>query len=339
MGEEDRIRLEQELAEVPFGTLRLEGVCPSEGSAWDAQVDLGPQGRGRGEIFSLFPGVHLVCHRFLAKRVSFCHPADRSVLEITYCRRGRAGWNLKGGAAVYLGPGDLFLRTTDCCAGSQMELPLGCYEGVTVALAQEEGQGCWPAVLEEAGVTLEGLCRIYCGEGQPAVLPASYELEEIFAPLYRQPPALRLPYCRLKVQELLLYLWGRGREAARGTGRHLWGQAQQIREIHELLVQNLDRRFTIEELSRRYLIDASSLKRGFKAVYGQPIASYMKEYRVRRAMELLRTTGDPIAQIAAQVGYESQGKFTRAFQDVTHLLPKEYRKLALTGGAPARTPK
>lgn len=67
------------------------------------------------------------------------------------------------------------------------------------------------------------------------------------------------------------------------------------------------------------------MKEVFKAVYGLPIATYMKEYRVRRAMELLRESGGSIAAIAAAVGYESQGKFTRAFKDVTGQLPTEYR--------------
>ena len=63
-----------------------------------------------------------------------------------------------------------------------------------------------------------------------------------------------------------------------------------------------------------------------RQVYGLPIATYMKEYRVRRAMELLRESGGSIAAIAAAVGYESQGKFTRAFKDVTGQLPTEYRR-------------
>ena len=45
-----------------------------------------------------------------------------------------------------------------------------------------------------------------------------------------------------------------------------------------------------------------------------------------RAMELLRESGGSIAAIAAAVGYESQGKFTRAFKDVTGQLPTEYRR-------------
>ena len=64
----------------------------------------------------------------------------------------------------------------------------------------------------------------------------------------------------------------------------------------------------------------------FKAVYGQPVATYMKQYRIRRAMELLRETRASVAEIAAQVGYESQGKFTKAFKDVTQQLPTQYRR-------------
>ena len=92
------------------------------------------------------------------------------------------------------------------------------------------------------------------------------------------------------------------------------------------MTEHLDQRYTIEELSRRYLINTSSLKEVFKAVYGLPIATYMKEFRVRRAMELLRESDASIADVAAQVGYESQGKFTKAFKDVAHQLPTAFRK-------------
>ena len=44
------------------------------------------------------------------------------------------------------------------------------------------------------------------------------------------------------------------------------------------------------------------------------------------AMRLLRETDSSIADIAAAVGYESQGKFTKAFKDVAQALPTEYRR-------------
>ena len=86
-----------------------------------------------------------------------------------------------------------------------------------------------------------------------------------------------------------------------------------------------------EYKGEEYLINTSTLKSVFKAVYGQPIAAYMKEFRMHRAMELLRGTDMPISDIAAAVGYESAGKFTKAFQDVAHVLPSEYRKQFLRG--------
>ena len=103
-------------------------------------------------------------------------------------------------------------------------------------------------------------------------------------------------------------------------------QTEQVRKVHAFLVSHLDRRYTIEDLSRQFLLNTATLKSTFKAVYGQPIATYMKEARVREAMRLLRETDSSIADIAAAVGYESQGKFTKAFKDVAQALPTEYRR-------------
>ena len=103
-------------------------------------------------------------------------------------------------------------------------------------------------------------------------------------------------------------------------------QTELIKEIHQQLTEHLDQRFTIAELSKQYLINTSTLKEIFKAVFGQPIATYMKEYRVHQAMKLLRDTDASIADIANQVGYETQGKFSKAFKDVVQVLPTEYRK-------------
>ena len=103
-------------------------------------------------------------------------------------------------------------------------------------------------------------------------------------------------------------------------------QTEAVRAVHGLLTGQLDRRFTIEELSRRFLINTAALKEGFKAVYGLPIAAYMKEYRIRRAMELLRETSQSVADVAAQVGYETQGKLSKAFKEATGQTPTEYRR-------------
>ena len=90
-------------------------------------------------------------------------------------------------------------------------------------------------------------------------------------------------------------------------------QVKIIREIHDDLAQHMDRRVTIEELAHRYLINPTTLKTVFKEVYGSSLAAHMKEHRMERAAALLRETDLSVAEIAGQVGYESQSKFTAAF--------------------------
>ena len=64
----------------------------------------------------------------------------------------------------------------------------------------------------------------------------------------------------------------------------------------------------------------------FKEVYGSSLAAHMKEHRMERAAALLRETDLSVAEIAGQVGYESQSKFTAAFKETYGELPSEYRR-------------
>ena len=90
----------------------------------------------------------------------------------------------------------------------------------------------------------------------------------------------------------------------------------------------MERRFTIEELSHKYLMNPTTLKAVFKSVYGESIAAHMKEHRMEKAAALLRESDMSIAEIGRLVGYESQSKFTAAFKESYGCLPKEYRKKA-----------
>ncbi len=101
---------------------------------------------------------------------------------------------------------------------------------------------------------------------------------------------------------------------------------QTISKVHELLTSDLTRRYTIEELSNKFHINQTTLKTNFKVAFGQSIGGYMREYRIKRAKELLCCSEASIAEIASAVGYENQSKFTVAFRDITGILPRDYRK-------------
>lgn len=52
----------------------------------------------------------------------------------------------------------------------------------------------------------------------------------------------------------------------------------------------------------------------------------MKHYRLKQTAALPRQTDGSVADIAAQVGYESPGKSTRAFREQLGVLPKDCRR-------------
>ena len=111
-----------------------------------------------------------------------------------------------------------------------------------------------------------------------------------------------------------------------GEGLCTAEQLETVRRVHELLTEDLGRRYTIEELSRRFLINPSTLKESFKAVYGKSLAAHIREHRMELAAGLLRCTGLSIAEIAERVGYENQSKFSAEFKKSTGRLPSEYRR-------------
>lgn len=107
---------------------------------------------------------------------------------------------------------------------------------------------------------------------------------------------------------------------------HYAGRTETVRKIHDRITKDLSRRYTIDELAREYLVNTASLKSTFKAVYGMPVASYMKQYRIKEAAGMLRDTDLSIADIARAVGYESQSKFSAAFKESMKKLPTDYRR-------------
>lgn len=317
------------------------GVLPSAERQWffrpetfmkqnplaEPEAILRASGEGEMQQLELFSGIALSKNHFHAERICMEHEAHAKVLEINYCRSGRIGWDMKNGFSVYLGPGDMDVHTMDDCAVSTISLPLGHYEGITVIVDLEQLQNERFPLLAEAQITQDALLEKLRQNKRPFSLPASKEIDRIFSPLYEPlPTQLYLPYCKLKALELLLYLARLEPAQEKQLNQYYSSQVERIKDVHALLTQDLQKRYTIEELSRQYLINTSTLKAIFKTVYSQSIGAYMKEYRIHRAMELLRTTDDSIADIARQVGYESQGKFTAAFKDISEQLPSAYRK-------------
>ena len=85
------------------------------------------------------------------------------------------------------------------------------------------------------------------------------------------------------------------------------------------------RKWTAEDLAREAGSSRTVLAERFNALLGRPPIDYVTSWRIQLAANRLRNGGDSIAGIAADVGYESEAAFNRAFKRETGLTPGRWR--------------
>lgn len=281
---------------------------------------------GKRECIPLYAGIDLSYTDVVSDSISLQHEALGHIMQINYCRAGQVVWKTKSGNIVFLNPGDFSLHTLNVCTDSTLQFPTGRYQGLTICIDLKEASAHPPELIAETNIFSHLLPNKFQLNTAVAFLAGNEQTRSIFASFYNQPEHLIFPYQRIKVLELLLYLAQTGYVAQNRLTEYQSEQIEIVRKIHNQLLQHMEQRITIEELSKQYLINPTTLKAAFKAVYGTSLAAHIKEHRMEQAAKMLRETDMSIAEIAQAVGYDSQSKFTTAFKAFYQVLPREYRK-------------
>lgn len=275
---------------------------------------------------SLYPGIELSYLTFSSDSFSVRHEAMAHMIQINYCKSGQVVWDMENGNHIYLNPGDFSLHTMKACTNSVLNFPGGMYQGLTVCIDLQETADNPPELLNGNDIFETILPEKFFQTDTPVFLAGNEHTESIFSGFYNQPEALQLSYQKIKVLELLLYLAKMEFTPKNRLTEYQSGQLEVIRRIHDQILLHMEQRITIEELSRQYLINPTTLKNAFKSVYGTSIAAHIKEHRMEQAAKMLKETDKSIAEIAQAVGYDSQSKFTAAFKAFFQVLPRDYRK-------------
>ena len=257
-------------------------------------------------VIPLYPGIELCYLTFSTDSFSVQHKALSHIIQINYCKAGQLMWEMKNGNRIYLNPGDFSLHTMKACTDSVLTFPNGTYQGLGIYIDLQEASDAPPELLKNFGIFETILPEKFCKDDRPIFLAGNEQTESIFSAFYYLAKMEFTPQNKLAEYQFEL--------------------TETIRKIHDQLLRHMEQRITIEELSRQYLINPTTLKNAFKSVYGTSIAAHIKEHRMRQAARMLIESNMNIAEIAQAVGYDSQSKFTTAFKAYFKVLPREYRK-------------
>ena len=85
-----------------------------------------------------------------------------------------------------------------------------------------------------------------------------------------------------------------------------------------------DSSLDVEKFAAEMAITSVQLRRKLKALTGQTVTEYVRNYRLEKAAELLKNSAGNVSEIAYQVGFESLPYFSKVFQDKFGKAPSEW---------------
>ncbi|NEX20949.1 AraC family transcriptional regulator [Thiorhodococcus mannitoliphagus] len=91
--------------------------------------------------------------------------------------------------------------------------------------------------------------------------------------------------------------------------------------------------WTLERLAQRLGVSRAALARRFHEVVGQPPMTFLTEWRLALAADLLSAPKATLGSVAARVGYSTPYALSSAFKRVRGISPREHRARVMDGGA------
>ncbi len=103
---------------------------------------------------------------------------------------------------------------------------------------------------------------------------------------------------------------------------------EMMRRVMTFIESHLaDSDVTIDDMASAAAVSRSGLHRKVKHLVGASPMEFLREARIRKASQMLRTTTKPITEIAHECGFSDPKYFSKCFKASTNLTPTEVRKL------------
>lgn len=103
-------------------------------------------------------------------------------------------------------------------------------------------------------------------------------------------------------------------------------ELRSLEAARNYLMQHLSPHPTIRQVARATGLNETTLKRGFKAIFGETLFEFSNRCRMQHAMTLLREHRLPVKRVADASGYRHHTSFATAFLRHFGVRPKDIRR-------------
>jgi len=101
-----------------------------------------------------------------------------------------------------------------------------------------------------------------------------------------------------------------------------------LRKVTSIIIENIaNESFGVNQLIAEVSMGRSAFYSKIKDVMDCGVSEYIKQVRINEAANLLKSTKQPVGEIAILVGFSNQQHFSRVFKDVKGCTPLKYRQL------------
>ncbi len=132
-----------------------------------------------------------------------------------------------------------------------------------------------------------------------------------------------------KISEALFVETLRQYVAGLPPGQHGWltgARDNVVGKSLAILHSRVDHPWTIAELAKEVGLSRSALVERFSRYLDEPPMAYLTRWRLQLAARRLTSTPRSVAEIAGEVGYESEAAFNRAFKREFGIPPARFRR-------------
>ncbi len=143
---------------------------------------------------------------------------------------------------------------------------------------------------------------------------------------YNLHPTIKPLYFKGKAYELISLYFNRPIDADMEQCPFLADEdnVSKIKKAKQIMISRMAEPPTLQELAEEINLPINRLKEGFKQIYGDSVFSFLFDYKMEVARQLLATGSHNVNEVGLKIGYSTSSHFIAAFKKKFGTTPKKF---------------